>query len=210
MWKALAVSLLKEAVKRWLILYFEWIIIMESCRFQLLIVEYTAGKILFLIARLSKVYKINQSIGLSIYLRKLVFNNYDYDEQALLNKLAGLISRKQLMNSALRHQQRAHSPIFSWESAWADSSPKHHNHLSSRLLQSQTGTSTSANLFRFFIWKIEFVGNRQKPTGQFTKLLQTDKKIRPKRPERDIKLKFWWIGRRNWRDWPLLRSYWKH
>lgn len=45
----------------------------ESCRFQLLIVEYTAGKILFLIARLSKVYRINQSIGLSIYLRKLVF-----------------------------------------------------------------------------------------------------------------------------------------
>ncbi len=27
----------------------------ESCRFQLLIVEYTAGKILFLIARLLKV-----------------------------------------------------------------------------------------------------------------------------------------------------------
>ena len=68
MWKALAVSLLKEAVKRWLILYFEWIIIMESCRFQFLIVDCTAGKILFLIARLSKVYKINQSIGLSIYL----------------------------------------------------------------------------------------------------------------------------------------------
>ena len=27
---------------------------------------------------------------------------------------------------------------------------------------------------------------------------------------KDIKLKFWWVGRRNWRDWPLLRSYWKH
>ena len=40
-----------------------------------------------------------------------LFNNYE--EQALLNKLAGLISRKQLMNSALQHQQRAHSPIFS-------------------------------------------------------------------------------------------------
>lgn len=65
---------------------------MESCRFQLLIVEYTAGKILFLIARLSKVYRINQSIGLSIYLRKLVSNNYD--EQALLNKLAGPIFQK--------------------------------------------------------------------------------------------------------------------
>lgn len=141
MWKALAVSLLKEAVKRWLILYFEWIIIMESCRFQFLIVDCTAGKILFLIARLSKVYKINQSIGLSIYLRKLVFNNYDYDEQALLNKLAGTIFQKWLINSALRHQQRAHSPIFSWELAWADSGSQHNNHLSFRRLQSQTRTS---------------------------------------------------------------------
>ena len=67
---------------------------MESCRFQFLIVDCTAGKILFLIARLSKVYRINQSIGLSIYLRKPVFNNYDYDEQALLNKLEGTIFQK--------------------------------------------------------------------------------------------------------------------
>lgn len=33
-------------------------------------------------------------IYLSPYLRKLVFNNYDYDEQALLNKLAGTIFQK--------------------------------------------------------------------------------------------------------------------
>ena len=71
-----------------------WNHIIESCRFQLLIVDCTAGNILFFIARLSKVYRINQSIGLSIYLRKLVFNNYDYDEQALLNKLAGTIFQK--------------------------------------------------------------------------------------------------------------------
>ncbi len=58
---------------------------MESCRFQLLIVEYTAGNILFFIARLSKVYRINQSIGLSIYLLKPVFNNYE--EQALLKRI---------------------------------------------------------------------------------------------------------------------------
>lgn len=77
--------LLTEAVKRWEILSFILNIVMESCRFQLLIVEYTAGNILFFIARLSKVYRINQSIGLSIYLRKLVFNNYD--EQALLKRI---------------------------------------------------------------------------------------------------------------------------
>lgn len=85
MWKTLAVCLLTEAVKRWEILSFILNIVMESCRFQLLIVEYTTGNILFFIARLSKVYRINQSIGLSIYLRKLVFNNYD--EQALLKRI---------------------------------------------------------------------------------------------------------------------------
>jgi len=66
--------------------------VMESCRFQFLIVDCTAGNILFFIARLSKVYRINQSIGLSIYLRKPVFNNYE--EQALLNKLASTIFQK--------------------------------------------------------------------------------------------------------------------
>lgn len=87
-------SLLQKAVKRWEILSFILNIVMESCRFQFLIVDCTVGKILFFIARLSKVYRINQSIGLSIYLRKPVFNNYDYDEQALLNKLAGTIFQK--------------------------------------------------------------------------------------------------------------------
>ena len=87
-------SLLKEAVRREDVFYRVLTYTFESCRFQFLIVDCTAGKILFLIARLSKVYKINQSIGLSIYLRKLVFNNYDYDEQALLNKLAGTICQK--------------------------------------------------------------------------------------------------------------------
>ena len=61
-------SLLKEAVRREDVFYRVLTYTFESRRFQLLIVEYTAGKILFLIARLSKVYKINQSIGLSIYL----------------------------------------------------------------------------------------------------------------------------------------------
>ena len=42
-------------------------------------------------------------IYLSPYLRKLVFNNYDYDEQALLNKLAGTIFQKWLINSILQH-----------------------------------------------------------------------------------------------------------
>ena len=39
----------------------------------------------------------------------------------------------------------------------------------------KTSTSTSANLFRFFIWKKEFVGDIQRPAGQCTKLLQTDR-----------------------------------
>ena len=68
MWKALAVSRLNKAVRREDVFYRVLTYTFESRRFQLLIVEYTAGKILFLIARLSKVYKINQSIGLSIYL----------------------------------------------------------------------------------------------------------------------------------------------
>ena len=68
MWKALAVSRLNKAVRREDVFYRVLTYTFESRRFQLLIVECTAGKILFLIARLSKVYKINQSIGLSIYL----------------------------------------------------------------------------------------------------------------------------------------------
>ena len=85
-------SRLNKAVRREDVFYRVLTYTFESRRFQLLIVEYTAGKILFLIARLSKVYKINQSIGLSIYLCKPVFNYYD--EQALLNKLAGLLFRR--------------------------------------------------------------------------------------------------------------------
>lgn len=46
--------------------------IFESCRFKLLIVEYTAGKILFLIARLLKVLWFQQSIVLSIYLCQII------------------------------------------------------------------------------------------------------------------------------------------
>ena len=68
MWKALAVSRLNKAVRREDVFYRVLTYTFESCRFQFLIVDCTAGKILFLIARLSKVYKINQSIGLSIYL----------------------------------------------------------------------------------------------------------------------------------------------
>lgn len=44
----------------------------ESCRFQLLIVEYSSGKILFLIARLLKVLWFQQSIVLSIYLCQII------------------------------------------------------------------------------------------------------------------------------------------
>ena len=40
--------------------------------------------------------------------------------------------------------------------------------------------------------------------------MKNRQKIRPKRPETDIKLNFWWVGRRNWRDCLLLRSDWKH
>ena len=40
--------------------------------------------------------------------------------------------------------------------------------------------------------------------------MKNRQKIRPKRPETDIKLNFWWVGRRNWRDCLLLRSEWEH
>ena len=40
--------------------------------------------------------------------------------------------------------------------------------------------------------------------------MKNRQKIRPKRPETDIKLNFWWVRRRNWRDCLLLSSDWKH
>ena len=71
------------------------------------------------------------------------------------NKLADPIFRKWLVNSVLQYQQRADSPIFSWELARTGSSTKHHNHLSFSMLQPHASTSASANLFRIFIAKKE-------------------------------------------------------
>lgn len=58
--------------------------IFESCRFKLLIVEYTAGKILFLIARLLKVLWFQQSIVLSIYLCQIIGEFFFVDIDKIL------------------------------------------------------------------------------------------------------------------------------